>query len=233
MSVADASYIANAAGLRSYEDYVTKGRIPKKELGKDAFLQLLSAQLQYQDPLEPQKDSAFVAQLAQFSSLEQLENMNQAMMSFQYNSLAGKYVLAEFTDESGQERVISGLVDRIIKAGGETYADIAGTLVKASNITQVYDNELFTQSNPLLSLSSLIGRTVTSETKTAPPEDAPEGTEPTVTSLTGVVTRVAVENGQQVAYIRVPVVNPEGEGGETEEFTETKIFIANIVDIRQ
>jgi flagellar basal-body rod modification protein FlgD len=233
MSVTDASYIANAAGLRSYEDYITKNRVPVKELGKDAFLQLLSAQLQYQDPLEPQKDSAFVAQLAQFSSLEQLENMNQALTSFQYNSLAGKYVLAEFTDSSGLERVVSGLVDRIVKSGGKTYADIAGTLVEASKVTQVYDNELFTQANPLLGASALIGRTVTSEVTTAPAADAPEGTAATTTRLTGVVTRVAVESGQQVAYIRVPVAPAEGEDGETEEFTETKIFISNIVDIRQ
>jgi flagellar basal-body rod modification protein FlgD len=48
-------------------------------LGKDDFLNLLVTQLRYQDPLEPMQDSDFVAQLAQFSSLEQLSNINTTL----------------------------------------------------------------------------------------------------------------------------------------------------------
>lgn len=48
-------------------------------LGKDAFLKMLIAQLQNQDPLNPMDGTAFVAQLAQFSSLEQLSNLNSTM----------------------------------------------------------------------------------------------------------------------------------------------------------
>jgi flagellar basal-body rod modification protein FlgD len=44
-------------------------------LGRDAFLQLLTTQLSHQDPLKPQADTEFIAQLAQFSSLEQLTQM--------------------------------------------------------------------------------------------------------------------------------------------------------------
>jgi flagellar basal-body rod modification protein FlgD len=48
-------------------------------LGREAFLQLLVTQLQHQDPMEPQKDGEFIAQLAQFSSLEQLTHIQQTL----------------------------------------------------------------------------------------------------------------------------------------------------------
>lgn len=46
------------------------------QLDKNAFLSLLTTQLQYQDPLKPMDDTQFIAQLAQFSSLEQMQQMN-------------------------------------------------------------------------------------------------------------------------------------------------------------
>jgi len=49
-------------------------------LGREAFLQLLVTQLQHQDPMEPQKDGEFIAQLAQFSSLEQLTSIQQSLV---------------------------------------------------------------------------------------------------------------------------------------------------------
>lgn len=75
------------------------------ELGRDAFLRLLVTQLQYQDPLEPTKNEAFVAQLAQFSQVEQLTTANAALESLyaamasmnnaSMTQLLGKSVLAQ------------------------------------------------------------------------------------------------------------------------------------------
>ncbi|MDW7651489.1 MAG: flagellar hook capping FlgD N-terminal domain-containing protein [Bacillota bacterium] len=64
----------------------TTAAVPEKktgamqELGKDVFLQLMVTQLRYQDPLNPQDNSAFVAQMAQFTSLEQMQNLNDNMV---------------------------------------------------------------------------------------------------------------------------------------------------------
>jgi flagellar basal-body rod modification protein FlgD len=51
----------------------------KDQLGRDAFLNLLVTQLQHQDPLQPQANGEFIAQLAQFSSLEQLTTMSDTL----------------------------------------------------------------------------------------------------------------------------------------------------------
>jgi flagellar basal-body rod modification protein FlgD len=63
-------------------------------LGQDAFLQLLTTQLAHQDPLQPQGDTEFIAQLAQFSSLEQLTQMRGTL-----DVIAATLVLPKTTDE--------------------------------------------------------------------------------------------------------------------------------------
>ena len=89
-------------------------------LDKDAFLQLLVTQMQYQDPLDPQDNSEYVAQLAQFSSLEQMtnvyksveevsklvSNIDTSVLVGQLSSMIGKDVAWEMetvqTDASGK-----------------------------------------------------------------------------------------------------------------------------------
>ena len=58
--------VSSAMPLRSFEEFKKEARTVNNELGKDEFLQLLAAQLKYQNPLEPAKDTEFIAQLAQF-----------------------------------------------------------------------------------------------------------------------------------------------------------------------
>lgn len=57
----------------------TYGALKQNNLGQEAFLQLLVTQLRYQDPMNPMENTEFLAQLSQFSSLEQLWNMNETM----------------------------------------------------------------------------------------------------------------------------------------------------------
>lgn len=71
ISIANVDTLANAQAAASAT--TTAG---SDDLGKDAFLNLLVTQMQYQDPLNPQANEEFVAQLAQFSSLEQLMDVN-------------------------------------------------------------------------------------------------------------------------------------------------------------
>ncbi len=61
---------------------INKQAVPKEkanQLGRDAFLKLLTTQLAHQDPFDPVQDTEFIAQLAQFSSLEQMSNLNEVV----------------------------------------------------------------------------------------------------------------------------------------------------------
>lgn len=64
---------------QSKEETTIKDRQPNDYLGKDAFLKLMITQLQYQDPLDPMDNKDSIAQMAQFSALEQMQNLNGNM----------------------------------------------------------------------------------------------------------------------------------------------------------
>ena len=100
-------------GIRSLEETrqtPVGGRTQEEELGRTAFLELMIAQISNQDPLEPAKNEAFIAQLAQFSSLEGLQNLNNSMdtmvasmrssMTIDAASLVGRNVLIP-TNQTG------------------------------------------------------------------------------------------------------------------------------------
>ena len=191
-----ASSVSNSTGIRSYEEYVRNSRKPGGELGKTDFLQLLAAQMQYQNPLEPVSDTQFVAQLAQFSSLEQMTNLNSTMTMFQYYSLAGKYVYAEVLMDDGTEAAVSGMVDRVVSTDGKAYVQVGEYMIDASKITQVYDKDLFNDST-LLQSTGLIGKMVKANTYDSIGDISGE--------VSGIVKRIAIEKNVLVAYL---------EGGE-------------------
>lgn len=80
------------------------------QLGKDEFLHLLVTQLRYQDPLEPVKNEAMIAQLAQFSALEAQTNMQKTLESTHASNLIGKMVIVtDPTSLAKREGVVSGV----------------------------------------------------------------------------------------------------------------------------
>ena len=83
------------SGIVSYEDYVAKNKVkaPSNEMDQGAFLTLFTTQLKNQNPLDPVKNEAFVAQLAQFSQLEATTAMKTSMQAMA-DSLQGDKMLA-------------------------------------------------------------------------------------------------------------------------------------------
>ena len=67
-------------GISSYSDYVNQPKTINEEMGQREFLLLFTTQLQNQNPLDPLENEAFVAQLAQFSSLESMKGMQRPWM---------------------------------------------------------------------------------------------------------------------------------------------------------
>jgi len=179
-------------------------------MGKNDFLMLLSAQLRHQDPLNPQSDSEFAAQLAQFSALEQMQNMNETlnyMAGYQAYSLVGKYVIATAMVD-GVLSEIPGMVDSVFTKGGTAFAQIGEYIVPISAITEVFDSSSMLTPNTLIQTSnSLIGRTVMALVGE--------------TLYEGIVTRVTVDRGVMYALL------DDGSG------TPKYVRVGDIFDIRE
>jgi flagellar basal-body rod modification protein FlgD len=113
------------------------------QLGEDAFLKLLTTQLQNQDPLHPMDDTQSIAQLAQFSALQSANELKTAFATFESNfsvmqsaGLLGKTVSAQSTDASGNVTSVSGTVKTISVINGTpefTLADQNGKLLVDAN----------------------------------------------------------------------------------------------------
>ena len=104
-------------------------------LGKDDFLKLLVTQLEYQDPMNPMDNTQFVAQMAQFSSLEQMQNMSQTMSNLQGTTLLGKYVY--WTDDKGVAQ--AGMVSSVETKDGVTYLVAGSQEVELGKISSIVD----------------------------------------------------------------------------------------------
>lgn len=109
------------------------------ELGKDEFINLLVTQLQYQDPLNPQDDTQFIAQMAQFSALEQMQNLNSSYSATKAFSMIGKLVNANLSEDSGSMRNIVGEVTSVKMKGGKTYVVVDDNDILVDNVLEVSD----------------------------------------------------------------------------------------------
>lgn len=111
-------------------------------LGKDAFLQLLVAQMKYQDPLNPSSDTEWISQMAQFSSLEQMQNMNNTITNSQAFSMIGQTV-----EITADDKIVEGVVDYVTVSSGKAYVSVNGEQYEADKVTSVLSPEYIQQVN--------------------------------------------------------------------------------------
>lgn len=107
-----------------YDPTETNPRVPEKTMGQDDFLKLLVTQFTNQDPMNPMKDTEYIAQMAQFTSLEQTKSMSSEIAKLrsdnqilQGNALIGRTVELQPDPQKENSRLV-GIVSAVsIKAG--------------------------------------------------------------------------------------------------------------------
>jgi flagellar basal-body rod modification protein FlgD len=120
----------------------TKQKSSGNELGKDAFLKLLTTQMKYQDPLQPNTDTEFIAQLATFSQLEQMQNLSSLTTNSQAFGLVGKNVIIKAIDDTktGNSTYVSGRVDFVNLTNSKAQLSIGGRLYSIDQLDSVIDD---------------------------------------------------------------------------------------------
>lgn len=108
-------------------------------MDKDAFLQLLVAQMKYQDPLEPTSNTEYISQYAQFSQVEQMQNMAVSMDLQRASGLVGQEVYVKTTDSQGKTDYVQGKVDYVVYENGKAYVSIDESLYSLDDLDTVVD----------------------------------------------------------------------------------------------
>ncbi|TCW60309.1 flagellar hook assembly protein FlgD [Treponema sp. J25] len=124
----------------AFNKTLNEGKKLSQSLGKDDFIKILITQLTHQDPTAPMEDKEFIAQMAQFSSLEQITNMAQ-----DFNRLTNLLMGSEATAALGKkvdivegDRVVSGVV-KAISRGAVPQVFVNGNYYSWEAVSKVYE----------------------------------------------------------------------------------------------
>lgn len=126
------------------------------ELGKEDFLYLLVTQLKYQDPLNPMDDKEFIAQMAQFSSLEQMQNLNTSMLNVKAFNMIGKEIYANY-----ENKEINGIVDSVKISNGKVYVVVDDKDISIDDVTKVLDAPTYQQAREITDYTGVINKNIT------------------------------------------------------------------------
>lgn len=140
--------MATSPIVGNVSDIINTGKNAKSKdkdnntLGKDDFLKILITQLQNQDPTQPLQDKEFIAQMAQFTSVEQLTNMTSEMKLMRQSlgfvsGLIGKSITWTEIDSAGASVEKSGVVDSISFKDGNQFANVKGVEISLDKLKKI------------------------------------------------------------------------------------------------
>lgn len=152
--IVDASAAANSESTKKTKasENTTSG------LGKEAFLQLLVAQMQYQDPLQPTENTEYIAQLATFSQLEATQNLEDTVNHSMGNDLVGKYVILNTTTASGASTTVAGKVDYVMYENGNVYLSVNDKLYSMADLDTVADSDYYEAAEMSTAFTSMMAK---------------------------------------------------------------------------
>jgi flagellar basal-body rod modification protein FlgD len=126
--------------VREHNRTINQGKNPQKNLGKDDFLKILITQLSYQDPTAPMEDKEFIAQMAQFSTLDQMTSMAN-----DFSRLAAMLAGNEATSALGKsvelaagDQLIQGTVKAVTR-GNDPEILVNGTYYLWDQVSRVFE----------------------------------------------------------------------------------------------
>lgn len=122
---------------------VVNGRTASQELGKDDFLTLLITQLANQDPMAPMENTEFIAQMAQFSSLEQMTNMSTgfAQLTTMLSSTEALSTVGKTVDVTVGDHTITGTVEAATR-GESPLVVVNGNTYSMEQVQKIYADNL-------------------------------------------------------------------------------------------
>ena len=135
----DGELVTNTSQIAKKE--TTASTASANSMDKEAFLQLLVAQMKYQDPLQPTSNTEYISQYATFSELEQMQNMSANMTLSRASEMVGKEVIVESTSDSGKTTTVQGQVESVMYQSNKAYISIDGTLYSVDDVVQIVDDE--------------------------------------------------------------------------------------------
>jgi flagellar basal-body rod modification protein FlgD len=129
------SSAASILGISTTSNNMPDGsaRSPVQVLGQEDFLKLLVTQMQQQDPMNPQKDTEFIAQMASFSALEQSKTMQQDMAQLRAGALLGDTVTVKGTKNTTD----TGVVDSVEFLDGKPSLIVNGNRYQMSDVLTI------------------------------------------------------------------------------------------------
>jgi flagellar basal-body rod modification protein FlgD len=166
-------------------------RKTEQNLSMDDFFQLMVAQLQNQDMFSPTDNSQMINQMAQFSMVNALTDMQELTSTAYGMSLIGKHAVVAFTDANNQMQSAEGLIEGVNLFNGSAEVVIDGEAYGIANVMRVTDAEKNKSESDLVANADLIGMYAT----------AMRGTDEGIETVRGAIEQLRVVDGKVRAYI--------------------------------